>query len=192
MRNIFFWSDPHFHHTRIIELAKRPFTTAEEMEDELVRRHNSVVKPGDSSYCLGDFSILRKKREYPEVVRVGKRLNGDLRLILGNHDHCPVTVYLEAGFEKIYGVWGGIDHLLLSHIPIHPTDMGRFRACLHGHIHGHASPPPVVGRPPEFEEQDQLVRPYLNMSVENINYTPVSLDEINDRIRALQTETLPI
>lgn len=34
----FITSDTHFSHARIIELAGRPFTSAEEMDAELIRR----------------------------------------------------------------------------------------------------------------------------------------------------------
>jgi calcineurin-like phosphoesterase family protein len=180
MVNIFFASDHHLHHTNIIKYANRPYKNAEEMNEDLIARHNATVRPEDHVYLLGDFSILRRKREWPLIIAAGHRFNGHKRLILGNHDHCPVEVYEKAGFEKIYGVWGGIDGLMLSHIPIHPASLGyRFRANVHGHIHNHPAYAPVV--------HEGQVKPYINLSVEAINYTPVSLDYINDLIRKAQS-----
>ena len=43
----FITSDTHFSHARIIELAGRPFTSVEEMDDELIRRWNETVAPDD-------------------------------------------------------------------------------------------------------------------------------------------------
>lgn len=182
---IWFWSDPHFHHANIIQYSSRPFADIQEMEDKLVTLHNSVVKPQDHSYCLGDFSILRAKREWPEIIRVGKRLNGHKRIILGNHDHCPTNVYTQAGFEKIRGSWGGIDGLMLSHIPVHPRSVGfRFRANVHGHIHENGPFDPVVSI--DKDTQRVTVKPYINVSMEAIGYTPISLEDINATITRIK------
>jgi hypothetical protein len=45
----FFTSDHHFGHKRIIELAKRPFTSVDEMDEYMIVRWNDRVKPGDTT-----------------------------------------------------------------------------------------------------------------------------------------------
>lgn len=176
MTTIWFASDHHLHHDNIIKYSGRPFQNAVQMEDALVTYHNQLVRPQDHVYFLGDFSILRKKREWEQVIKSGRKFNGHKRLILGNHDHCPVEVYSEAGFEKIRGVWGGIDGIMLSHIPVHPRSLGyRFRANVHGHIHEQDEFAPV--------SHEGLLRPFINVCVENTDYRPITLDEVEHRIK---------
>ena len=43
MSNVFFTADPHFGHTNIIRYENRPFDSAEEMDQELIRRWNETV-----------------------------------------------------------------------------------------------------------------------------------------------------
>jgi len=42
---IWFTSDTHLGHSRIIQYCERPFICHEEMEAEIIRRFNSVMKP---------------------------------------------------------------------------------------------------------------------------------------------------
>jgi calcineurin-like phosphoesterase family protein len=161
MVKLWFFSDPHFGHRNIIDYCQRPFASAQEMDEHIIERINSVVKPGDHWYCLGDWSIKRPQKGS------AKRLNGRGRLIMGNHDIYRVEDYLAAGIEKVmaYRVINGI---MFSHIPIHPASFSRFRANVHGHIHNN--------------DGADYGWPYINLSVEVINYTPVSLEELEARI----------
>lgn len=80
------------HHFGSWKLAPRPwrgpvFTQAE--EEELIAKWNSVVRPNDQVFYVGDFcdSGEADLREYR------KRLNGKILLIKGNHDTLPNDVY---------------------------------------------------------------------------------------------------
>jgi calcineurin-like phosphoesterase family protein len=55
--NIWFSSDTHYGHKRIIELAKRPFSSVEEMDEVMIERHNARVRPGDQFFHVGDFAF---------------------------------------------------------------------------------------------------------------------------------------
>jgi len=181
----FISSDHHFFHYNIISYSNRPFKDVNEMHEVMIERHNSVVGVSDTWYCLGDICILRgNKLNQKAFTTVLKRMNGHKRLLLGNHDHFSMKTYKEAGFEKIRGAgkWleGEGGKLLLSHYPVHPNSMGKALANIHGHTHTAPPNPPVIstylddGVTPVVGE----VRPYINVSVEAINYTPVSLEEI--------------
>src|ERR1700679_1209220 len=73
-------SDLHLGHTRIIELANRPFSSVEEMNEQMVLRWNSVVGENDDVFFGGDFMFSKKDVWFD-------RLNGVKHLIKGNHDH---------------------------------------------------------------------------------------------------------
>lgn len=194
MVEIWFSSDHHLHHERIIGYTGRPFTNAKEMEEALVTYHNELVKPQDHWYCLGDFSILRSKRDWPTIATSGRKFNGHKRIILGNHDHCPVEVYVNAGFEKVRGIWNGIDGLMLSHVPIHPRSLGfRFRANVHGHTHEKPEFDTVISKHDE-DGQPTIVRakPYINVCVENTDYRPINLEEVNARIQRKVLDALTL
>ena len=71
-----------------------------------------------------------------EFIQLTRSLPGHKRLILGNHDHYDISVYVEAGFEKIRAS-NVIDGLLLTHYPVHPGSIGRAIGNCHGQTHQH-------------------------------------------------------
>ena len=81
--NIFFTSDTHFNHTNIIKYAQRPYSDAEEMNEDLIKRWNSVVGKNDIVFHLGDFMFGNINRFW----EFRSRLNGKIYLIHGNHDY---------------------------------------------------------------------------------------------------------
>lgn len=167
---IYVVSDTHFGHQNMYKFTytdadgierrvREEFANAEEGDAAMIERWNSVVKPEDHVYHLGDVAMRR-----PDLERVVPRLNGHKRLILGNHDKEDVNHYRKLGFQKVYGS-RRIDDFLLTHIPVHPNSLGESSRPLinvHGHIHKHK----------EYGPQ------YRNVSVERINYTPVPLHEL--------------
>ena len=170
MRNIFYISDTHFGHEKTCTTFKRsdgtplrPFSCAEEMDAEMVKRWNSVVKSTDKVYHLGDVVINRR------FLSVLQELNGDKRLILGNHDIFDHHDYLKY-FNRLHGSIK-IDSLWLTHIPVHIDSVPRWSlANVHGHIHAQEIP---HGK-------------YFNVSVEQIDYTPISHEDLITRIKDKQ------
>ena len=152
---IFLISDTHFGHANIIQYCERPFADEHEMDEIMVERWNTVVRPCDHVYHLGDVAM---RRQAMDVIL--PRLNGHLRLVRGNHDIFRTKDYLKY-FDEIYGI-RVLDNWLMTHIPVHPESLGRFKGNLHGHIHNNSSYPGA----------------YINLSVEQINYTPVALETI--------------
>ena len=78
---IYFSSDQHYYHNNVIRYCKRPYSTVEEMNEDMVKKWNSVVKPEDTVYVLGDFSLA-----FRSVEIFAFRLNGTRFLVPGNHD----------------------------------------------------------------------------------------------------------
>lgn len=149
---IYVTSDTHFGHENIIGYCGRPFANANEMDECLVAAWNSVVRPQDHVYHLGDVAMKK------DALAIVKRLNGHKRLVFGNHDIFEAKHYLAAGFEKVMGI-RVLDGMLMTHIPVHPGSLGRFTANVHGHVHDKSLPD---------------VR-YINVSVEVTNYKPIEL-----------------
>lgn len=164
MANIWVLSDTHFGHDNILKFKRadgsplRDFESREIMDEYLIERWNSVVRPQDHVYHLGDVAMRR------EHIRLTARCNGHKRLIRGNHDVYKTKDYLPF-FEEIYGI-RVLDNMIFTHIPIHPESLGRFKANVHGHIHANASPAGA----------------YYNVSVEAIDYTPVALEDLKQRL----------
>jgi calcineurin-like phosphoesterase family protein len=193
MSNRFVISDTHFGHTNSWQKFKlpngdplRPFTSTEEMDEAMVERWNAVVRPEDSVYHLGDVVINRKSLHHV------KRLNGKKRLIRGNHDIFRDSDYRDVGFEQIHGVRVFVDKFILSHIPLHPASVTeRFRVNIHGHLHaGTVKTIKSVGPGPnDFEWTDEPSPIYLCVCVEHTNFTPISFDEVEARIKKRWDDT---
>lgn len=78
---IYFSSDQHFGHNNVIKYCNRPFKDVEEMDEMLVKNWNDIIKPEDTVYILGDFSMSWNSAE-----RIAPRLLGNKYLVPGNHD----------------------------------------------------------------------------------------------------------
>lgn len=78
----FYTSDSHFGHEAVIRHCQRPFADAVAMDEEMIHRWNSRVKPTGMVFHLGDFSLADVDR----TREIFSRLNGRKFLITGNHD----------------------------------------------------------------------------------------------------------
>jgi calcineurin-like phosphoesterase family protein len=174
MPNTFLVSDTHFGHAGVCHFLRndgtklRPWDNPEEMDEAMIERWNSVVKPNDKVYHLGDVVINRK------ALKTLYRLNGDKVLIKGNHDIFRLNEYTDH-FRDIrgYHVMGG---MILSHIPIHEESIARFGVNVHGHLHSNRVMTEIFG--------EYVIDPrYFNVSVEQINFTPIALDDLRQRIK---------
>ena len=154
----FFTSDHHFGHTNIIAYTGRPYGSVDEMNYDLVARHNSVVETSDTVYFLGDVCMGK----LDESLAFISLLNGTKFLVPGNHDRMfgvvgdkyakAVARYYDAGFADVLSREVrddfGFGKVTLAHFP--PTgdshDEDRFDDhrpampfhgyLLHGHTHG--------------------------------------------------------
>jgi len=163
----------------------REFKSADEMEQLIIRRWNSVVGENDTVISLGDFAWAG---EYPEDYEIWMhscdiykiyltKLNGNIVMIHGNHDpfndglkcQCGNILYYrgrtfymvhdpgkrERGYEKIPENWVGW--------------------VIHGHHHW----------VPDYYDKTKTYYPFINgdkkainVACDVIDYTPVSIDTI--------------
>lgn len=165
--NTFVVSDTHFGHANILTFVRkdgsrvRNFSSVEEMDEHMVAQWNSVVKPGDKVYHLGDVAM------HGRFLPIVDRLNGTKNLIRGNHDMEDTKKYLKY-FKQVYAD-RRLDGVILSHRPLHPIEVDAHKVNVHGHIHNNIIP--------------ELGPFYFNVSVEVINYTPVEWGDLKYRIR---------
>lgn len=176
MVNTFFISDTHFGHSNILTFNRsdgsplRLFSSIEEHDEHIIKCWNDKVRPQDKVYHLGDVVINRR------CLPILSRLNGHKRLVRGNHDVFRTSEYLHY-FEEIYGC-RVLDRMIFTHIPIHPDCMSRFTANVHGHLHSN-----TIGATSSYWDNDMK---YLNVSCEQVDYTPISIDEVRKRLDNLR------
>ena len=179
MPSVFLVSDTHFGHTGVCRFVRndgvtklRPWDTAEEMDEFMVKAWNERVRPTDKVYHLGDVVINRK------ALGIMRRLNGDKVLIRGNHDIFRDTDYREHFRElRAYHVMNG---MILSHIPIHTESLGRFGVNIHGHLHANrVMLPGFNGKITDIVD----VR-YHCVCVEQTDFAPILFEDVVKRIEA--------
>lgn len=181
---IWFTSDLHFGHARVIEYAKRPFASVEEMDRAMIDNWNALVQAGDQVYVLGDFSFHKPAR----TMEILKDLNGQKFLIRGNHDRrieekdfCP---HLFAWIKDVYTVKvpdltapEGKQRIVLCHYAFRVWDKAQYGSWhLYGHSHGSLP--------------DDLTNKSFDIGVDAHRFFPVSYTEVK-RIMADHGQKVP-
>lgn len=152
------------------------------MNEAIIERWNSVVKPGDITYLLGDV-MLGDNEAGIECLR---QLNGQIFIIWGNH--CTETrrnmLFMdERTRHKMLGGWyafvikHGKQSIYLSHYPTLTAnfDSGKHFSQnvinLHGHCHS---------RTPWIDPRNPFM---YDVGMDAHNCTPVHIDEVISDIR---------
>jgi calcineurin-like phosphoesterase family protein len=151
MAKVYVISDPHFGHSNMA--LKRGFDSSEAMDNFIIAQWNQTVSKRDVVYLLGDITM--EKGDYSIL----DRLNGSIRVVLGNHDKPQHTKKL---MDRVVSVSGAVKYngFILTHIPIHDTEIDRFRGNIHGHVHENSLP-------------DSR---YINVCCEVLDYKPMLLN----------------
>jgi len=185
MPAVFLVSDTHFGHNGVCHFMRsdgetklRPWDTAAEMDEEMVRRWNDTVRPNDKVYHLGDVVINRK------ALGIMRRLNGDKVLIRGNHDIFRDDEYRQHFRElRAYHVMNG---MILSHIPVHEASLGRFGVNIHGHLHSNrvVKPRGIDAKTGATLYSDEIDPRYWCACVEQTDFAPILFEDAIKRIEA--------
>lgn len=175
MARTWVYSDPHFYHHNICKFTNydgskvRPWDDAEKMTEEMIQWYNDCVNDEDRVYILGDvtFTVAHMKRAV-------SRMKGRKVLVPGNHDPTKIKKYIDL-FDDVRGyiVKKGF---IMSHIPIHPGSLSRWKLNIHGHTHAN-----------QVEDEDYPTHSttphdsrYFCACVERTNFRPILLDQILD------------
>lgn len=174
---IWFTSDPHYYHAKVIQYSRRPFKTVEEMNETLIANCNSKVKSGDTLYCLGDFGFA----DQDKLKIIVHRLNGDKHLILGNHDRYKkmfgigwnsIQQYLEIKVpdENPLSGFAGFQHIALFHYSLRVWNKSHYGAWqAYGHSHGTL-----------YDDPNLLS---TDVGVDPCNFFPISYEELKEKMK---------
>ena len=180
---IYFTSDLHFFHTKVIAYDNRPFSSLEEMHEVIISNWNLTISKNDIVYVLGDIGLCGISRLKP----IFDRLTGSIILIRGNHDlqnNFTIKRFLTAGICNIKDVMDinsfslGGNRIVISHYPyndfrfkqLSPVDCGDW--LIHGHCHLNS---PKIG--------DRMI----NVGCMHWDYFPVSQNQISEIINNEKT-----
>jgi calcineurin-like phosphoesterase family protein len=132
---IYFTSDTHFGHNRIIQYCERPFSNVHIMDQVIFDRINETVGVDDTLYILGDFCFRGKKPiEYRSRI-----MCQDVHICWGNHDKRNDYKDDLQGFSSVQEVKEIIycnQRIYLSHYP-HRSWPASHKGSwmLFGHVH---------------------------------------------------------
>lgn len=179
-QRIFLTSDLHLDHTNIIRYCHRPFRNAQTMNKTLIYNWNKIVKPNDKIYFLGDLAPFKT---LPIANRWLDQLYGEKICIQGSHDppnfgvsHIIIPPY--NGFKFLL-VHDPSPNPKFGKSPIPPDWQGW---VIHGHIHNND-----MRKYPFINGRNRTI----NLSVELINYKPISLEFLVslglDKIKRMDT-----
>jgi calcineurin-like phosphoesterase family protein len=184
-QRVWFLSDSHHLHGGkdgmggVLKHDSRPFSNIEEHDEAIITNWNSVVNKTDVVIHGGDVSFGSPNK----TNSILERLNGQIYLVLGNHDKLKdvkkltnikeyasiLDLYIkdETAIDKL----GNQQHIQISHYPLLSFNRANYGAFhLHGHCHGH-----LINNPEYDWYYKRLV---MDISCNMINYTPISYQEV--------------
>lgn len=173
MANVYFIGDTHWGHKNICNF--RPFTSVEQHDEYVLSSILKTVGKRDTLWLLGDCFFTKESLDY---LRDMRKHIAHIHFVLGNHD-CEnsirqdnIRTILAEGLVDKIGALFNYKGFWLSHAPIHDSEL-RGKMNIHGHTHGVVVP------------DDR----YIGVSCEQIDYTPISLNEIKEMVNDRQSVT---
>ncbi len=172
--NIFFCSDHHFCHNRKFIYQERGYSSIEEMNEDIISKHNSIVNPNDVVYFLGDIGL---GVNIDKIIEYIKRLNGQKYLIIGNHDtDNKIKQFVKAKIfnDIVFGYRVKIKKKIgtLTHYPMITSNFQEDIKVwsIHGHTHS--------------KEKFSSQYPWCyNVCLDAHNMYPVSIEELFEDIK---------
>lgn len=166
-----FIADTHFSHANIIKYCNRPFSHVGEMNAAMIENWNSVVKHGDTVYHLGDFSLGQGAAE-----PLFDRLNGDIHLVLGNHDEKALALQGRRDGGKRFASVSDLKEIVVEGQKIVLCHYA-FRVW-NNHLHGSWS---LYGHTHGTLPDDPTLLS-LDVGVDCWNFFPVTMDQLRKRM----------
>lgn len=176
---VFFTSDTHFNHERIIPFCDRPFSSVKEMNETLIYNWNNIVPPDGYVFHLGDFAWGHN------IKNIIYELNGNIILIKGNHDEQNLKKGMYKYFYEIYDqlhLQIGNTSLYLNHYPF-LTYGGIYKEknpviqCF-GHIHMSN----YKNSGADTCRYELLLPSQYDVGVDLNNFKPISFNELKKKV----------
>lgn len=151
----FFTADEHYGHRNIIKYCNRPFDCVQDMDAEIIKRHNEVVTKTDVVVHAGDFTLAKKAQAEIYI----NQLNGIHIFLSGSHDYWlgkthPLQIW-ECKIED--------QIIVVCHYAMRTWAASHYNAWqLYGHSHGMLEP---VGK-------------QWDIGVDNNDFYPVSFEQL--------------
>lgn len=163
---VYFISDLHLGHKNILKYnpeTRGVFRDIGDHNRRVVDIINRDVKQKDILWILGDVAFGKENLKYIRMINCSK-----INLVLGNHDVYNIESYMEAGFNKVFGMCE-YKEFVLSHMPVHTQQLDtRYKYNIHGHLHN------------EVIEDTR----YFNVNIDVLGIRAIPLEEIRDAIKA--------
>lgn len=168
------WSDLHLGHDNIIRYTQRPFADAEQMDASLYANWAATVPAQDALIFVGDVA-MRAAVGGHTWARIRAAQGAPKHLVFGNHDLTGSGELRVDGFDTVSAALciDGDPPLLCTHMPLAEVPRG----CVNVHGHTHAEPP-------------RRSR-HINVSVEQLEYRPVSIQRVRGLAQVLVAERYP-
>ena len=164
---IYYIGDIHFGDKRVMELAGRPYSSTEEMDNDIITKWNGRVKENDTVYILGDFAYDDERAQVIGTLR-GRKI-----LLLGNHDGVLslTTLHKFDGVKTIDTIEDCKRSVCLCHYPL----LSYNRSVYGGyHVFGH-----IHNNPNDIAYHLQFKLPNsFNCSADVVGFIPRTLDEL--------------
>ena len=173
MQRTHFTADSHFGHGNILKFCNRPFKSIKEHDETLISNWNSVVGKKDIVYHGGDFGLCN-----PGYLKtILNRLNGNIHLIVGNHDKTALQISKSTNVKKFASIsetkYITVEgqKIFICHYALR-TWRGSYHGAymLFGHSHGRMPP---LGKS-------------FDIGVDCWNYTPINFEQVKEKMDTLK------
>lgn len=171
--SVYFIGCLHLGHKKIA--IHRGFEDEFEHDEYLIENWNKTVNKKEKVFILGDVT-MEKSKDYYQI----DRLNGIKHVVGGNHDMGQHTRVMMDFVNKFSGV---VDYkgYILTHVPIHPSEVHFYKANIHAHIH-HINKLEEVIVNDSYKDRDSKPEPtlhkYINVDAKLLDFTPISFEQI--------------
>ena len=159
-------STSYYGHANIIKYCNRPFSSIEEMDEEIIKRHNEVAPSDGTVIHAGDFTLANVEIANQYI----KRLNGHHIFLRGSHDK-----WLKAN-TRVHEIWcNKIEDLyvVICHYAMRVWARSHYNSILlFGHSHGKLEP---IGK-------------QLDIGVDLHNFYPYSFEEIKSIMATIHND----